>query len=62
MDLLNPTKMEILLANWSLILLGLIAFLDIIVSLTPSKKDDKVVGYLKILVNAFAGRKKRKKR
>tara|TARA_R110000765_G_scaffold20007_4_gene52137 strand:+ start:936 stop:1100 length:165 start_codon:yes stop_codon:yes gene_type:complete len=54
--------MEILLANWSLVLLGLIAFLDIIVSLTPSKKDDKVVGYLKILVNAFAGRKKRKKR
>ena len=52
---------EIIIANWAVILLGLIAFLDIIVSLTPSTKDDKVVGYLKIIINALTSRKRKKK-
>lgn len=52
---------DILITHWSVVLLGLVAFLDILVSLTPSKKDDKVVGYLKILINAFTARKKKKK-
>jgi len=52
---------EILTENWSLVLLGLVAFLDIVVSLTPSKKDDKVLGYFKVILSAFTARKRRKK-
>jgi len=53
---------DILIANWSLVLLGLVAFLDIVVSLTPTKKDDQILGYFKILINAFTRRKQRKAR
>lgn len=53
--------MDIILQNWSAILLGLIAFLDIIVSLTPTKKDDQIVGYFRVIVQALAPKNRRKK-
>lgn len=53
--------MEILLSNWAEIVLALIVVADIIVSATPSKKDDQILGYIRIIVNALTarGRKKR---
>lgn len=52
---------EIIFNNWSLILLGLLAFGDILVSLTPSKTDDKILGYVRVLINAITGKRKNKK-
>jgi len=52
---------DLILNNWALVALGLLAFLDIIVSLTPSKKDDQIVGYLRIIIETISGRRKRKK-
>lgn len=53
--------MEIILENWSAILLGLITFLDLIVSLTPSKKDDQILGYFRVVITALSGKNRRKK-
>lgn len=52
--------LDIFLAHWAELALALIALLDIVVSLTPSKKDDKILGYLRIVLDAFTSRKKRK--
>lgn len=53
--------MDILINSWAEILLGLIAFVDIIVSLTPTKKDDRILGYIRIVINALAGKRRKKK-
>ena len=45
--------MEFLLENWSVLLLALMAFIKIIVNLTPSEKDNKVFEWLDKLINAF---------
>lgn len=46
---------EILSETWPEIVLGLLVVADLIVSLTPTKTDDKIVGYLKVLVLAIKG-------
>lgn len=60
MAILTPLYMELFLTYWAEILLGLIAFLDIVVSITPSKKDDQILGYFRIIIQALSGRKKNK--
>jgi len=52
---------EILLENWAVVALGLLAFVDIIVSLTPSTKDDEWAGYIRIILNAISGKKRKSK-
>ena len=52
--------MEILANNWAEILLALITAADVIVSATPTKKDDRALGYLRIIVQTIAGKKKTK--
>ena len=51
---------DLISENWALILLTLLTAADVIVSLTPSKKDDQVVGYLSIIVRALSGKSKKK--
>lgn len=46
--------LDFLGVHWSEVLLILLVAADAIVSLTPSKSDDKIVGYLKLLVTAIA--------
>ena len=52
---------DLLLDNWAVIALSLLAFVDVIVSLTPSQKDDQFVGYIRIIIETISGRSKRKK-
>ena len=52
--------MEFFYDNWTSIVLALLVAADAIVSLTPSKEDDKIVGYLKLLVSAIASDNKKK--
>ena len=57
---LSLREMEILANNWAEILLALITAADVIVSATPTKKDDRALGYLRIIVQTIAGKKKTK--
>jgi hypothetical protein len=52
--------MDIILQNWAELLLALIAFLDVVVSLTPTQKDDRFLGYLRTITLAFTKRTIRK--
>tara|TARA_R110002110_G_scaffold117632_3_gene290668 strand:+ start:290 stop:481 length:192 start_codon:yes stop_codon:yes gene_type:complete len=47
---------------WAEILLGVMAFAKIIVNLTPTNVDNKVFGWIDVLINAIVSdrRKKRK--
>ena len=51
---------EFILSNWAELILGLIAFLDVVVSITPSKTDDRLLGYFRLLFNAITSQKKKK--
>lgn len=53
--------MDLFLDNWTTIALALLVAMDVIVSLTPSQADDKLVGYLKLLVQAIHQDNKKKK-
>ena len=48
-----------ILENWIAILIGALAFIKIIVNLTPTEKDNKIFGYIDDLVNFFIKDKKR---
>lgn len=50
---------DILIENWAVLALSLLAFIDVIVSLTPSKKDDQWAGYIRIILNAITGKRKK---
>tara|TARA_R110000823_G_scaffold126269_1_gene253329 strand:+ start:547 stop:714 length:168 start_codon:yes stop_codon:yes gene_type:complete len=52
---------EFITQNWAALALGLFAFADIIVSATPTKKDDIALGYLRAIFNALTGRKRKNK-
>lgn len=54
--------MEWIFENWAVLLLALLAFVDVIVSLTPSKKDDAVLGYVRLIINAITGANRAKKK
>lgn len=51
--------MEIIKQHWLELLLGLLAFLKIVVNLTPTEKDNKVFGWLDSLINAIVPDKKK---
>tara|TARA_R110000744_G_scaffold155567_1_gene270921 strand:+ start:8057 stop:8224 length:168 start_codon:yes stop_codon:yes gene_type:complete len=52
---------EFITQNWSVVLVGLFAFADVVVSLTPTKRDDIALGYLRAIFNALTGRKRKNK-
>jgi len=53
---------ELIQTYWAEILLGVMAFAKIIVNLTPTNVDNKVFGWIDVLINAIVSdrRKKRK--
>ena len=53
---------ELIQTYWAEILLGLMAFIKLIVNITPTQTDKKVFGWLDVLINAIVSdrRKKRK--
>jgi len=53
---------DLLIQNWPEIALAVLFVADLIVSITPSKTDDKVVGYIRLLVNAIANDRDDKKK
>ena len=45
--------MELLVDNWVELTVGLLAFVKILVNLTPTEKDNKIFGYLDDLIGYF---------
>lgn len=44
---------EFFLNNWGELLIGILAFGKIVVNLTPTNSDNKVFGWLDMLINAI---------
>jgi hypothetical protein len=53
--------MEFIIENWAALLIGALAFLKVVVNLTPTDKDNQVFGYLDILITAITGDRRKKK-
>jgi len=50
---------DFLLANWNALLTATLAFAGVVVMLTPSEKDNKVLSYINSFVSLFTKRKKK---
>lgn len=44
---------EFIAENWQALLLGLLAFVKVIVNLTPSEKDNKVFAFIDKFIDTF---------
>jgi len=53
--------MEFIIENWAALLIGALAFLKVVVNLTPTKQDNQIFGYLDILITAITGDRRKKK-
>lgn len=52
----------ILAAHWAEILLLLLAAVEVYTLATPSKTDDRVIGYIRAIVLALKGRAKKRRK
>ena len=53
--------MEFFTENWGVLLIAFMAFLKVVVNLTPTEKDNQVFGYLDLLITSITGNRKKKK-
>lgn len=51
--------MNFILDNWGELLIGAMAFIKIVVNITPTEKDNMVFGWLDSLVNMIVADKKK---
>ena len=51
--------MDFILDNWGELLIGAMAFIKIIVNITPTEKDNQVFGWLDSLVNMIVSDRKK---
>jgi len=52
---------EFLIENWIPLTIGLMAFLKVIVNLTPNEGDNRVFSYIDVLITAITGDRRKKK-
>ena len=50
---------EFLMQNWGELVIGALAFVKIIVNLTPTEKDNQIFGWLDSLINMIVTDKKK---
>ena len=50
----------VLLENWAIVIAALLAFIKVIISLTPSIEDDKLFGYIDSFFNIFVPNRTKK--
>jgi hypothetical protein len=53
--------MEFIIENWAVLLISFMAFLKVVVNLTPTKKDNQIFGYLDVIITAITGDRRKKK-
>ncbi len=44
---------EIITENWAELLIGLLAFIKVVVNITPTEKDNQIFGKIDSLINYF---------
>ena len=49
----NAGLLAFLVANWLALLIGLGGFIEVIVRLTPTKKDDSILAFIKNILDSF---------
>ena len=49
-----------LIENWAALLIAVLALAKVIVNLTPTESDNKVFGYLDLLITALTGDRRKK--
>lgn len=47
--------------NWIPLIIGIMAFAKVVVNLTPNEGDNRVFGYIDLLITAMTGDRKNKK-
>jgi len=47
--------LDFLLSHWAELLIGVMAFLKIVVNITPTNTDNQIFGYLDMLITAITG-------
>ena len=45
--------LDFILENWSVLLIALMVFVKTVVNLTPTETDNKVFGWIDVLINAI---------
>tara|TARA_R110000787_G_scaffold128491_9_gene240228 strand:+ start:638 stop:799 length:162 start_codon:yes stop_codon:yes gene_type:complete len=51
---------DFLIQNWAALLIAVLALAKVIVNLTPTESDNKVFGYLDLLITALTGDRRKK--
>lgn len=51
---------DFLIENWAGLLIALLALAKVIVNLTPTQTDNKVFGYIDLLITAITGDRRKK--
>ena len=46
---------EFIVEHWGALLIALMAFIKVIVNLTPTEQDNQVFGYVDLLITAITG-------
>lgn len=46
--------------NWASLLIAVLALAKVVVNLTPTQSDNKVFGYIDLLITAITGDRRRK--
>lgn len=52
--------MDFIIENWAALLIGLMAFVKVVVNLTPTEEDNKVFGYVDTIINVLTGGDRKK--
>ena len=53
--------LDFIIENWAVLLLGVMAFLKIVVNITPTTTDNQIFGYLDMLITAITGDRRKNK-
>jgi len=54
--------MDFITENWAELLIALMAFIKVVVNLTPTEKDNQVFGWLDTLITAITGDKRKQEK
>ncbi len=52
--------MDFIIENWAALLIAAMAFVKVVVNLTPTESDNAVFGYVDLLINAITGDRRKK--
>ena len=52
--------MDFIMENWGELLIGLMAFVKVIVNITPTEKDNQVFGWVDSLINMIVSDNRKK--